>query len=216
MQTRVIAWAAACALFGSGCAEPYANSEGPQAPSAAQRPADTTQTTGATQSIRQGLLVWTSPGNSVTAELTNDNNLLGAVVSLHREPGGESGNPDETDFQGSVFNHPVSVTVHRSVASGILGTQPVDLHLSDEAPPGLTHVRGLIGGQLADLELGKNHFSGNIGRCGYQLVGNGHAYDGWRSCGAGRGQVRIEIGARLAPWTPLEKATVLALILRNS
>jgi len=210
MQTRVIAWAAACALFGSGCAEPYYESEGPQAPSAVKAPA-ATETTGATQPIRQGLLVWIAPGNVVTAELTSENDLTGAAVSLHREPGGESGNPNETDFQGSVYDRAVSITVHPDRASGI----PVDLHLADDAPPGVTQVRGLVGGQLTDLEFGKNHLSGNIGRCGYQLVGNGYAYDGFRSCGLGRARVRIEIGSRIAPWKPLEKATVLALLLRG-
>jgi len=205
MQHRIIALAA-CALFGLSCAS--TDNAGP--PAAAPPSADT-----AGVRLRQGLLVSIVPGHTVTAEVTDENDLLGSTVSLHREPGGESGDPREVELQGSVFDRPVSITIRADEATGIVNALPVNLHLVSDAPPGVTRVRGLIAGQMSDFEFGANHLSGNVGRCGYELRGNEQHFEGYRSCGRGRGAVRVEIGTRIAPWTPMEKASVLALTLRG-
>lgn len=157
--------------------------------------------------------MWVAGGRAVTAKLENDD-LVGPMVSLHRTPPSATEPDEETGLiQGSVFDRPVNITVRDGTARGIYGQRPVSLDVVD-APPGVTRVRGLIGGELSDFEIGPNHWTGHVGHCGYDLSGADQRFDGVRNCGHGTNRVRIEMAGPLTQWSPLEKATLLGLVLR--
>ncbi|WP_394826356.1 hypothetical protein [Pendulispora albinea] len=203
----------ACIIFGVGCAS--AGSGG--APNAAGQNAAGTP--------REGLLLWVANGDAITAEV-RDGELFGAAVRLQLSRAGEPREDamrgeigalepgQRAQLQGSVFERPVSVVFEQGRASGVFDNAPFNLSL-EEAPKGVTHARGLVGGELSDYAWGADQWSGHVGRCGYELRGGGGSFEGYRSCGGGRERVRLEIGSRLSAWGPIERATVLALLLRS-
>lgn len=182
-----------CVVF-AGCAS--SSSSGGSAPALTQGSAPS----------RAGLLFWVVNQPGITIEVEGDQ-LFGSNVRLTRvREGGQS------QLRGSVFERAVSITFQDGKASGLYDSQPFNLYLEGGSPTD-TRVRGLVGGELSNYEIAGNKWTGHIGRCGYDMTGSDGAFEGFRSCGGRRDRVRIEMGSAFSTWTPLEKATVLALLM---
>ncbi len=115
------------------------------------------------------------------------------------------------EWRGTAFNQTANLTVSGSGAEGIVGRTPFTLGITP-GPDGMV-VNGLIGGQPSTVTISKTRINGGFGRCGYDVVFQGQAYVGPRSCGKGPIQVGVTLPPILATWSDAEVATVLALLM---
>jgi len=87
-------------------------------------------------------------------------------------------------LRGRAFGRPINVTLDDARIRGIYGSGPVDLKMTQEE--GALRAKGTFGGQLTDFRVTPQTFTGDVGRCSYQLTASEEGrYQGWRSCLAG-------------------------------
>jgi hypothetical protein len=126
---------------------------------------------------------------------------------------GRSRNQNGTiDWRGTAFNQPVNVTVSDNGAEGLVGKGPFNLHV-EPGPDGFA-ANGLVRGVPSTVTVSKSRINGGFGPCGYDIVFQGQAYVGPRSCGStGPIQVGVTLPTILATWKDPEVATVLEFLL---
>ena len=154
--------------------------------------------------------LWTGGSQAFTALVENDD-IIGATMSLHRASSGSG-----TSFQGSAFDRSVNVSFDGSSAHGIVGNEPLNLDVSD-GPNGVIRIRGIVGGASTSLDIGANRLSGYVGRCIYDMARHDMAFrfEGVRNCSGGTHRARLEVTKPILDWAPIETATLLSLVLRH-
>lgn len=152
-----------------------------------------------------GRFVLTGIRRPVVASIT-EAGIQGPDVNLGRYK-----KQNAIEWRGTAFNQTANLSVSGSGAEGIVGRTPFTLRITP-SPDGMV-VNGLIGGQPSTVTISKTRINGGFGLCGYDVVFQGQAYVGPRSCGKGPIQVGVTLPPILATWSDAEVATVLALLM---
>lgn len=150
-----------------------------------------------------GRFVLTGIRQPIVASIS-ETGIQGPDVNLGRYDGGAA-------WRGTAFRQSVNLTLGADGAEGVVGRTPFEIHVRPGADG--TQVTGLIGGQPSTVTISKTRINGAFGRCGYDVVFQGQAYVGPRSCGKGPIQVGVTLPPILATWSDAEVATVLALLM---
>jgi hypothetical protein len=153
-----------------------------------------------------GRFVLTGIREPIVALITA-NGIQGAQVNLGRFPS-QNG---PTAWRGTAFRHDVNLTVTSDGAEGVVGRTPFNLRVTP-GPDGMV-VNGLIGGTPSTVTISKSRINGGLGKCGYDLLFQGQAYVGPRSCGGNPIQVGVTLPTILTTWSDAEVATALALLM---
>jgi hypothetical protein len=150
-----------------------------------------------------GRFVLTGIREPIVASIT-ETGAQGPGINLGRYDNGAT-------WRGTVFKQSVNLTLSPGRAEGVVGRSPFELRVR----PGSDgmQVTGLIGGQPSTVTISKTRINGGFGRCGYDVVFQGQAYVGPRSCGKGPIQVGVTLPPILTTWSDAEVATVLALLM---
>jgi hypothetical protein len=186
---RAIVLAAALSLVGLGCAEDEAPPVFPDEP----------------EEALQDLSLHGDHGSAVEARV-DTSSIVGPNVNVgrYREPEGGA-------MRGTAFGRPVSLELGAQKVTGIVGTQPFDVSVTREG--GALRLTGLVRGMPSDFRIDPAAVNGKLGRCSYELVREGTAYAGRRSCGGGTERVRLRLPDALACWQDAERAAALAVML---
>jgi hypothetical protein len=132
--------------------------------------------------------------------------VLGPDVNVGRYAEG-----DGQAVRGVMFPRPVNLSVTRTGAEGLWGTEPVRVRVTRQEKK--LRVEGLVRGRITDLWVGPQAITGSIGTCGYDVERRGRVYEGTYSCTGRVQQVTVQVPETLGQWSDAAFGATLVMLL---